>query len=168
MVPQGLDPVDTQYFGDFFHLLTAQAIDDTALADIGLGVTHDLLQCIFLGANLIEQVLTVEGGFEQPGVFHAQVFLNVCLDFWRSRRRKGDDGHLGNLIDDGADAPVFRTEIMAPFGNAVGLVHRHKTDAYAAQEVDVVLLGKALRGDVQQLGQTGADILSDLSCLCFR
>ena len=54
MVPQGLDAVDTQHFGDFFHLLAAQAVDDAALADIRFGVAHDLLQCIFLWADLIE------------------------------------------------------------------------------------------------------------------
>ena len=81
---------------------------------IGLGMAHDLLQCIFLGADFVKQVFTVKRRLEESGVFHAEVLLNVRLNFRRRCRCKGDDGYLGNLIDDGPDAPVFRAEVVPP------------------------------------------------------
>ena len=167
MVPQGLDPVDTQYFGDFFHLFAAQAINNAALANIGLGMAHNLLQRVLFRTDFVKQVFTVKRRLEESGVLHAEVLLDVRLNFRRRCRGKGDDGYLGNLIDDGPDAPVFRAEVVPPFGNAVGFIHRNKADAHAAQEIDVVLLGEALRGDVQQLGQTGTDVLTNLSRFSF-
>ena len=115
MVPQGLDPVDTQYFGDFFHLFAAQAINNAALANIGLGMAHNLLQRVLFRADFVKQVFTVKRRLEESGVLHAEVLLDVRLNFRRRCRGKGDDGYLGNLIDDGPDAPVFRAEVVPPF-----------------------------------------------------
>ena len=115
MVSQSLDAVYAQDLRNFFHLFAAQAINNAALAHMGLGMAHNLLQRVLFRADFVKQVFTVKRRLEESGVLHAEVLLDVRLNFRRRCRGKGDDGYFGNLIDDGPDAPVFRAEVVPPF-----------------------------------------------------
>ena len=161
----GLDAIHLQRIGDLLDFLPAQAIDDAAAPLVFEGVLHHLPQRVFLGAHLVEEVGPVEARLEDVGIEDAQVFLDVVLDFRRRRRRQRDDRELTNTLDDGLQAPVFRTEVMPPFGDAVGFVDGEETQPDGAQEIGVLFLVQGFRSNVQKLGSARGHGLLDMEHL---
>ena len=152
VVGQSLHAVDAKGLGNLLHLFPAEAVDDATLAHVLKAVTHDLLQSILLGSNLIKEVVPVEGRFEHNRIDHAQVLLDVLLNLGGGRGGQRHDGHIRNAFDNGLDAAVLWPEIVAPLRDAVGFIHGHETDADRFQKLDGLGLGQALRRDVQELG----------------
>ena len=165
MVGEGLDAVDGQQLGQFLHLLAAEAVDDAGLAGVLADEADDVLFGVHLVADLVVEVRAVEGGLEDGGVGDAEVLEDVALDLGRGRRGEGDDRGRLDVLDDGPDLPVFRAEIVAPFGDAVRLVHGVEGDVDLFQEGDVLFLGQGFRGDVQELGDPAQEVLPDLGDL---
>ena len=61
--------VGTQDFGELFHLLPAQAIDDARLATVVFDISDDVLVYVFgLRAYFVVQVRTVERRLELLGI----------------------------------------------------------------------------------------------------
>ena len=152
VIGQRLHAIDAERVRNLLHLFSAEAVDDAALAYVLKAVTHDLLQRILLGPDLIKEVVPVEGRFEHNRVHHAQVLLNVLLHLGGGRGGQRHDGHIGNALDNGLDAAVLWPEIVTPFRNAVGFIHGHETDADRFQKLNGLGFGQALRRDVQKLG----------------
>ena len=165
VVGEGLDAVDGQQLGQFLHLLAAQAVDDAGLAGVLADEADDVLLGIDLVADLVVEVRAVEGGLEDGGVGDAEVLEDVALDLGRGRRGEGDDRRRLDVLDDGPDLPVFRPEVVAPFGDAVRLVHGVEGDVDLFQEGDVLFLGQGFRRDVQELGDPAQEVLPDLGHL---
>ena len=123
MVRQRLDSVDGEYLRHFLHLLAAQTVDDARLSGILADETDDILLRLHLVADFVIQVGPIEGGLEHPGILDAEILEDIALDLGRCCGCEGYDGSRLNLFHDGTDFPVFRTEIVAPFGNTMGLIH---------------------------------------------
>ena len=158
VVGQGLDAVDRQQFGDLFDFLAAEAVDDTALAGVVLDELDDVPLGIRLVADLVVEVFAVEGILEHAGVQHAEVLLDVGLDFRCGRGRQGDDGSAVDLGDDLADAAVFGAEVVAPLGDAMRFIYRIERDMQLLEQLDVLFFGQRLGRDVEQFGDTGQQI----------
>ena len=152
MIGQRLDAVGHQQLGQFLDLLAAQTIDDAAAPLLLLDEADDVAVHVVLGTDFVIEIRTVERRFENRGVVHAEVLLDVQLHLRRGRRRQGDQRRRADLVDDRADAAVLRTEIVAPLRNAVRLVDGVERYLDFAQKRDVVLLGKRLGGEIEQLG----------------
>ena len=152
MIGQRLDAVGYQQLGQFLDLLAAQTIDDAAAPLLLLDEADDVAVHVVLGTDFVIEIRTVERRFENRGVVHAEVLLDVQLHLRRGRRRQGDQRRRADLVDDRADAAVLRTEIVAPLRNAVRLVDGVERYLDFAQKRDVVLLGKRLGGEIEQLG----------------
>src|SRR5665647_1573717 len=82
MVGQRFDPIYLKQFGDLFHFFTAQAVNNSRLADICSEKSNNLVFGFHFWPYLIKQVGPVEGGFEYIGIEHSQVFLDVALNLW--------------------------------------------------------------------------------------
>ena len=54
-------------------------------------IFYDLLGDIFLGPDFVIQIVPAKGGFENCGIQHSQVFLNVMLNFRSGSCGKGND-----------------------------------------------------------------------------
>ena len=52
---------------------------------------------------------------------------------------------------------VFRTEVMPPFGDAVGFVDRHHRDPGPRKPRDELFAQESLGRDIEQLERTAAD-----------
>ena len=129
VVGAGAHVVHAQQLGNFLHLLAAQAINDAGLALVPLHVLNELLFGVVLGAHLVVEVGAVEAGFEDAGVVHVQVFLDVQLHFGRGRGREGDNRHVAaEVINNAANLAVLGPEVVAPLRNTVGLINRHEAD----------------------------------------
>ena len=154
VVRQGFDAIDAERLSNLLYLLAAQAIDDATLARILKAMPDNLFEGILFGSDLIEQIVAVERRFQHNRIHHVQVFLDVLLDLGSGGRRQRHDGHVGDAFDDRLDSSVFRSEVVAPFRDAMGFIHRHKTDSHRLQEFDVFCFGQALRRHIEQLGPT--------------
>ena len=165
VIGEGLDAVDGEQLGQFLHLLAAQAVDDAGLAGVLADEADDVLLGVHLVADLVVEVRAVEGGLEDGGVGDAEVLEDVALDLGRGRRGEGDDRGRLDVLDDGPDLPVFRPEVVAPFGDAVRLVHGIERDVDLLQEGDVLFLGEGFRSDIQELGDPAQQVLPDFGDL---
>ena len=159
MIGSGLDVVGLQDFCQFLHLLARQAVDDAALAGVLLDEADDVLVYIVrLGAHLIIQVGAVERALELLGIHDAQILLDVRAHLVCGGGGQGDDGGIAYLVDDGTDAAVFRTEVVSPLRDAVGLVYCIKRYLGLLQELYVLLLRQRLRSHIEQLGLACLDV----------
>ena len=81
--------------------------------------------------------------------------------------RKGQDRNLTQFFADFQYFQVGRTEIIAPLGYTVGLVHGHEPEpiAHRGERVAEPGAAKPLGRDVHQREHTGAHALDDLGLL---
>jgi hypothetical protein len=121
--------------------------------------TDDFFVDFDFGAHFIEKTGSVEGVFKERGIGHAKVFQDIVLNFGGGGGGKRDDGSPVYLLDDGAQAPVFGPKIMAPFGDAMGLVYGEERNVHRVQELGVFFLGKGFGGNKQHFGFTGNNVL---------
>ena len=119
-----VDPVSLKHLGQFFHLLTAQAIDNTRFTRISLDKLDNIpVYVIRLRAYFVIQVRTIERRLELLRVLHTQVFLNIHTHLRSRGGSKGYHRRLSYFINNRTDAAVLRTEVMPPFRNTVRFVH---------------------------------------------
>ena len=99
---------------------------------------------------------------------HAQVFDDVGLHLGRGGSGKGHHRDVfADGVEHGADAAVFRAEVVPPFRDAVGFVDGDEGDVDLFEELDILVLGKRLGGDEKQLGLAVGNILLDQLHLGF-
>ncbi len=123
MVRQGLYGVYPQELGKLLHFAARQAVDNARATAALLDETDNVavyVRC--LGPYLIVEVGAVERRFEDGGICHGEVFLDVVLHLGGGGGRKSYHRAGAYLCDDRTDAPVFRSEIVAPLRYAVRLV----------------------------------------------
>ena len=164
--------VDGKGFSNLLRRFPALHIDDAGLVRHPLDHLSDLLDGLFLfplGAHFIIEVSPIERGDKRIVHVHAQVFHDIGLHL---RRGGGSEGHdryvFADAVEHGTDAAVLGPEVMAPFRNTVGFIHRYKGNAYLFKKLDVFVLGKGFGCDKEQLGLTIRNILFDLLHLRFR
>ncbi len=162
MIRQRLDAVGHEQFGQLLDLFAAQAIDDARLALMLFDVPDDLAGDVGFGTYLIEKVGTVERRLEYRRIEHPEVLLYVELHLGRGGGRKGDQRRPADVVHDGPDTPVLRTEIVPPLRDAVRLVDRVERYFDLAQERNVLLLGQRFGREIKQLGLAGKHILLHL------
>ncbi len=158
MISVGPDTVGRKQLGEFLHFLSAQTIDDAALALVLLDEADDFTVDVMFGPDFVVEIRPVERRFEDRGIRHAEIFLNIHLHFGRGRGRERNQGRSPDFIDDRTDTPVLRTEIVAPLRDAVRLVDGIERNLDFAQKRHVVLFGQGLGCKVKQLGLAGQHV----------
>jgi hypothetical protein len=100
----------------------------------------------------------LKAGLEDVGPGYVEVLEDVLLHLLGGGGREGDHGHALDLVEDGAQAAVFGSEVMAPFADAMGLIDGEEADGDLREELHVLFLGEGFRGHVEQLGDARADV----------
>ena len=119
--------------------------------------------------DFVVQVRAIKRGNENLRLVHAEVLLDVALHLGRGRGRQRNHRHfLAYLVNDGADAAVFRTEVVSPFRDTVCLIDGVKGDVDILEEFHVLLLGQRLRSHIQQLRLAGDKVLLHFVDFHFR
>ena len=158
VIGQGPDAVDAEEGRHFFHLLAAQAIDDARFAGILADETHDILLRFHLVPDLVVEIRPVERRFEDHRIVDAEVLEDVALHLGGGGSSEGDDGRAAYLVHEAAYTPVFRAEIVAPFGDAVRFVHCVEGYVDFFQKGYVLFLGEGFGSNVEYLGAPGDEI----------
>ena len=167
VVRQGPDVVDAQEGSELLHLLAAQAIYDAGTARMLAYEAHYVLLRIRLVPYFIIEVGPVEGGFEHTCVAYAQILQYVALHLRGRRCRQGDERRRAYFVNYRTYLAVFRTEVVPPFGDTVGLVYGVEGYLYSLEQGYVLGLRERFRSHVQQLGLPGNEIVLDLLYLCL-
>ena len=165
VIRNSLYTIDNQHIGQFLNLLAAEAVDNAGLAGILFYILDDILLRLHLVPYLIIEIRPVERGLEYLRVLNAEILDNVTLDLRGGRCSEGDYRRPADFVNDWPDAPVFRSEIVPPVGNAMRLVNGVERNADIPEYGHVLLLGKAFRSYVQKFCDTGQQVFPDLGNL---
>ena len=159
MVCTCINSICLKYLGQFFHFLTAQAINDAWFSRIGLNEFNDIsINIRRLRAYLIIQIRAIEWRFKLLCILHSQILLDIHTHFGSSRSRQCNHRRLSYLINNRTDAAIFRTEIMPPLRNTVCFVYCIEWNLHSFQKIYVLILCQWLRGYVEQFCLTTQDI----------
>jgi hypothetical protein len=135
------------------HLPARQAVDDTGLAGVAL---LDEAQQLFPGAafvdaHVVADVGAVEAGDEMARVFQLQAPGDLLAGGLIRRGGEGDARHLGKALVQNGKLHVFRPEVVAPLGHAMGLVDGEQGGPDASQNVQEAVRQQALRRHIEQV-----------------
>ena len=162
--------VGFQYLCQFFHLLSRQAVYDTALARILANKHNYLLICIVIGtflAYFIIKVWTIKRAFEFLSIRNAKTFLYIGTHLVGSSSRKCNDRSIANFIYRRTDIAILWTEIVSPLRYTMCLINGIERNLDSLQEFYIFLLIERLRSYIQQLGESAANIVHDLCYGCL-
>ena len=104
------------------------------------------------GAHVKEQVGPVEAGDLTSRILKLQQPHDVLPDLGcGSGGEGGHHGPVGQGADEVCDLQIAGPEVLAPLGDAVGLIHRHQGDGHLPGQGGKPLSAQPLRGDIDQL-----------------
>ena len=150
VVAGGGEALPAEELADLLHGLPGGAVDDGALVTV-LPEDFQELGLLVPGLPDLEvEVWPVEAGGQDHGVPELQNPDDVLPDLGRGRGGKGADHRPpGQRLDEARDFQVTGPEILAPLGNAVGLVHADHENLRASGEVQELLGLQPLRRHVE-------------------
>ena len=155
--------VSTQYLCKFLHLLSGEAVNDTALTWMLLDKLDNIFVYILcLRAHLIVQVRTVERTLELICVYDTKILFDIRAHLICSRSRQCDNRSVPYLIDDRTNTTILRTEIMSPFRDTMCLIYRIERNLRLFQELYIILFRQRLRSHIEQFRSARFDIFLDL------
>jgi len=155
VVGQGGEPLGVEPGGGFIHLFPGQAVDDARLPFVAGEKGQELAPGIVLFHHRVVNVGPVKTGHKDLGVPQAQAADHFLPGGLVRRGGEGDAGHFRIALVQGGELQVFGTEIVAPLGDAVGLVNgkegQPSLGLKPVQQIQAAVAEKAFRGHVEQV-----------------
>ena len=146
-----MNPAGRQFCRHVVHPFAAQAVDDTRLAGPFPEKLRELRKGLDLVQNRVADVGAIEAGDITPGLPEVEPVQDVLAGVGFGGRRQGDHRYFGEYLAQAAELAVFGPEIMAPLGDAVGLVDGEQGDRDILEALDEVLADQPFRGDVEEV-----------------
>ena len=149
VIPGGGDALGQQGGGNRVHRLPGGAVDDAALLRPLRQKAAEPEVLVPGPDHLKKEVWPVKAGGDAQGVPELQQGFDVP-----PHRRRGRGGERPHGRPDGQGAHQLRDfqiagpEVLAPLGDAVGLVHRHQGDGQLPQQAAEALGLEPFRGNV--------------------
>lgn len=141
MIVRSTDSGLGESVGHFLGFSAGETVDDAAFAaETVLDDLDDVVGHTFgLFADLVVEVLAVEGGLEDEGVAQFQLADDVLADLVSGGGCEGHDRDVRKFLTDPLELEIMRTKVATPLTETMGLVD-HKTGEFlsivdAAQEV---------------------------------
>ena len=165
VIGQGRKTLVAELLGHLLHLLARHAVDDAGIAATLGQKGQQLLAWRLLGHDAIEDVGSVEAGEKALGLLQVQaaghLFAGTGIRGGGERQAR----HAGKVFGQLTELHVFRAEVMAPLGHAVGFVDGEQGDRQALEEVQHARLDQALGRKIEQLDLAALQLRSDGSLL---
>ncbi|MNO92050.1 hypothetical protein D3C76_836120 [compost metagenome] len=141
----------------FLDFLARQAIDDTGIAATLGEERQQLLAWLFLGHDAIKNVRPIEARQEALGILQVQASDDLFTGTLVGGGGQGNARYVGEQFRQLAQLQVFRAEVMAPLGHAVGFVDGEQRDVQPLQEAQHARLHQTLGREVEHFHFTAAD-----------
>ena len=159
MIGTGINPICLKYLGKFLYFLPAQAIDDTRLFRIVLDELDNILIYVCsLRTYLIIKVRTIERRLEHLCFHHTQILLDIVLHLRCGGCSQCNERSFPDFIDNRTNTAIFRSEVMSPFRNTMGLIYGIERNLNRFQELHILFFCQRLRSYIQQFRPPGKDI----------
>ena len=150
---------------DFVDIFHSGTVDDAGLIQPVTQISVQPLELFpFGGAGLDRQaqILPPVSRVDAEGIFQIEDFHHILLHMGGGGGGKGgDDRPLFHQTDELGDPQIVRAEIIAPEGNAVGLVHHQKTDIQSSGKADEGRGDQPLRRNIEQTVSAGVRVQHD-------
>ena len=158
-----------QPLGRIVDLAPGQAVHDAGVAPVAfLEKAPELRLRIVLRDDLVADVRAIEAAYPEAGIPQAQPFDDLAARGLVGRRGERDPGNPRKVLTQDRQLHVFGAEVVAPLGDAVGLVDRDEGEAAAGEQLQGALAEQAFRGDIEQIDRPGLHRPLDLQHLAVR
>ena len=146
MIRTRIDTVCLKDFSKFLYFFPAKAIDNARFFRIVFDKLDNIpVNISGLRAYLIIKVRTVERRFENLSIYHSQIFLDIMLHLWCRCCGQRNQRSLSYFVDNRANPPVFRSEVMSPFRNTVSFVHCIERNFHRTQKFYIFFFRQRFR-----------------------
>ena len=145
------DSVGRQPLGQFTRATAATYIDNGTTVDFLQELQDFLFHRSRVGTDAVGKVLALEAHADHVLATEMQLLLDIADDGWRRRGGKCQHGSVRQDLPHLGNAEVGRTEVVAPLGNAMGLIDRNKTDMHPPELGEKEVGRKAFGRDVEEL-----------------
>ena len=135
----------------FLHPVAAGAIDDAAVALLALHVAQQLLGPLELLHQAVTDVGPVEAGGVDEGIVQFEAMQHVAAGRLVGSGGERHHRHLGEPLLEPSQRRVFGPKIVAPLGDAVGLVDGEQPEGQLCQSIQKLVLQQPFGGDIDQL-----------------
>ena len=162
VIPGGGDALGQQGGGDGIHRFPRGAVDDAALPRPLRQEAGEPLVLVPGPDHLEKEIGPVKARGDPQGVPELQQGFDVPAH--RRRGGGGEGPHRGpdrEGTDQLRDFQIAGPEILAPLGDAVGLVHGNQGDGQLLQQAAEALRLEAFRGNIEELALPPADLAVD-------
>jgi len=135
------------------------AVDDAGLAGAFAEEADHLGIAVGFTTDFVEEVGAVEGGADADGIVQGEAGDDVLGDAFGGGGGEGGEGDLGEGVAEGGEDEVVGAEVVAPFGEAVGLVDGEGgggAGGAVAEFVEEAVGGEAFGGEVEEVEGAGA------------
>ena len=126
MIYGNLDSVSEKHFGYLFGFVPTQAINNATFVRTLVDEFQNGSCLVFLliaSSYIQTQIRTVKRRYECFRFLQCELVHDVLsCDFVR-RSGKGDNRHFWELLANGFQLGIFRSEVMSPLGNAMCFVY---------------------------------------------
>ena len=137
--------------GEALHVAPGLGVDDAPLPLVAADGGDHLGRGIGAGEGAVDEVGAVRVADETDGVAERHAERDVVPHLRRGRGREGHAGGLREAVQHLGEAAVLGAELVAPVGDAVGLVHGGQRHA-GADEGEEVAEEEALGAHVEETG----------------
>jgi hypothetical protein len=165
MIPERLCSALPQHLGEFFCLAPRGAIDDAALAVMGLDEIRDLPAAGRFGLHRQAQVRPIEAVDEHGWRATKKLLQDIRTGSGIGGGREGDGLHPAKRGLHRAERGVFRTKIVTPLRNAVRLVDRKQRDRGALEEIEGFRFHQTFGRDIEEAQLATGDAVEDRAVL---
>ncbi len=149
------DALSRQVVRDLFHPLARQGVHDAGLVSPVGKKTHQLVERPVLLEHRVADVGPVESGDVPMGVAQTQHADDVLAGLDIGGGGEGHQRHIGEALAQHAERGVFRAEVVAPLGDAVGLVDGEEGDVDGLEPIEEAAADQPLGADVEQIQLVG-------------
>ena len=150
MIRLRLNPILIQTVGHAFRCLPALAINDPALFRTRLNIVKHLIIRLGFGNHPIRQVGPVKTGHITTRIAQFQMRHDITPDSLSRSGCKCHHRHVRKVIAQFSNLPIFRSEIMSPFADAMRLINCEKVDLPLFQILQKPGEHQALRGNIEE------------------
>ena len=145
-----------------FHPTAGTGVDDARLAPLLFEKGEQLASGFILGPEQIANVGPIKTGQKHPAPLQPQPLHNLAAGARIGRGGERQPRHVGKALRQDSQLDVFRPEIMAPLGYAVGLVDRKQgrglAPGAAGQSLQQIARQQPLWRHIEQLQAAGRQL----------